>query len=83
MQIFDRNLTGKTITINVEASDTIASVKAKIQVAEGIPKPKQRLVFENIQLQNDMVITHYNIQKESIQTLLIVEDCCRQEEAHE
>ena len=65
MQIFVKTQTGKTITIEVEPTDSIEATKEKIFEKEGILPENQLLIFNGEQLDEGKTLSDYNIQKES------------------
>ena len=65
MQIFVKTLTGQTITLGAEASDSIDTVKANLQNKEGIPSDHQLLTYAGQQLEDGRTLADYNVQHET------------------
>jgi hypothetical protein len=71
MQIFVRMLSGKTITLDCESTDTIGSLKSKVEDKEGIKATDQRYVYGGKNLQDQNTLSDYNIQQGSTLNLVL------------
>ena len=62
VEITVSTLTGKTIPITIDNTETVLALKTRIQEREGVPPDQQRLIFAGKQLEEDKTLESYNIQ---------------------
>jgi len=74
MQLFVRLISGKVLSLNVECSDTIDTIKKKVAEAQGIEPGKQQLLFSGTILEDQEKISKYGIIAQSTLFLVIITD---------
>ncbi|KAL3742122.1 hypothetical protein ACJRO7_017583 [Eucalyptus globulus] len=80
-QIHVKTLTGKTVIIEVESSETVHNVKVRIQDQEGIPMDQQKLIFAGKELKNDVwTLAEYDVHSESVLHLYLCQKAKRKGE---
>ena len=82
MQIFVRNLSGKTITLEVDNSDTVESTKCKIEDKDGLPVNRQCLVYGGREMQNDKRLVEYHVRRASTLHLYLCLSCTGAMQVH-
>ena len=82
MQIFVRNLSGKTITLEVDNSDTVESAKCKIEDKDGLPVNRQCLVYGGREMQNDKRLGEYHVRRASTLHLYMCLSCTGAMQVH-
>ncbi|BDS13114.1 ubiquitin-like protein [Aureispira anguillae] len=64
-QVFVKNYTGKTYTLDVSSDDSVPEIKSKIEDKLGVPASEQRLIVAGKQLDDNKSASAYQLQKES------------------
>ncbi|EGE02146.1 ubiquitin-60S ribosomal protein L40 [Trichophyton interdigitale MR816] len=71
MQIFVKNLSGNTLTLNAEPTDTISAIKSQVFERELVSVDEQRYVFGGKHIRDEFPLSEYGIQKESTLHLVL------------
>jgi len=65
LQIYIKTLSGKTIPLSAQPTDTIAALKQKIMDNEGIPTDQQRILFACHQLDDNLTLRDYDLESQA------------------